>query len=162
MKTYAKKDHRLFSSIRAKLDRRLRLAAEQGEESSVQPLALWIVSSWIHEGCTRPISWGKVYHWGESPEHRRRRDGHDWLLFSSKACAEATLLSVRAAKIAVRELVRLGLVESYLETARPRPITHRRLDEPYELDWYGPDTQIVRVVLESPHRPKVTPSWATS
>jgi hypothetical protein len=158
MKFNAKFDQRLFGPLRDELERRLSLAAERGEESSGQPLILWVVASWIHDGCTRPITWDEPHHWGESPEHRRRRDGHGWLLFSSKACAEATLLSVRTTQHAVRELIRLGLVESYRETRRPRPIRYRGLDEPYELDWYGPRTQVVRVVLEPPPSPRGTPS----
>src|SRR5262245_26053578 len=54
MKADAREDHRLFRSLRVEFERRLRRAAERGEASKVQPLSLWIVASWIHEGCTRP------------------------------------------------------------------------------------------------------------
>lgn len=162
MKTNAKFDQRLFRSIRDELEQRLRIAGQREEGRSVQLFSLWVVASWIHEGCTRPISWDRVYHWGESPEHRRQRDGHDWILFSSRACAKATLLSLHTVRNAVRELIRLGLVESYQETRRPRPIKHLVFGDPYELDWYGPNTQIVRVVLEPPRQVKTTPSWVAS
>jgi hypothetical protein len=142
-----KDDDRLFGEIKAKLIQRLRDAAAQGRESGVQPLVLWAVASWILTSCTQPTDRTGSRHWGARPAHRRRRDGHDWVVFSSAACAGDTLLCTTTAKRAVQELVRLGLVESYQETERPRPGSNRHHDEPCNPEWYGPNTQVVRVVL---------------
>jgi len=162
MRVRSKSDLRLFKRLRVKLDRRLRLAAEAGEPSRVQPLTLWAVASWIYDGCTRPTTADAPRHWGESPGHRRRRGGHDWLLLSTQACAEATLLCRKTVQNAVRELVRLGLVECSKETRKPPPIECRGHREPCEVNWYGPNTQVVRVVLEPPRRAETTPSWEAS
>jgi hypothetical protein len=144
----ARGDHRLSGEIKTKLERRLRHAAAQGQQSGVQPLILWAVASWILTCCTQPTNRAEIRHWGASPAHRRRRNGHDWVVFSSAACAGDALLCTRTATRAVRELVRLGLVASYKETEKPRPRSNRRHDEPCDSEWYGPSTQIVRVVLE--------------
>jgi len=162
VKVRSESDLRLCKRIRAKLDRRLLLAAEAGEPTRVQPLTLWAVASWIHDGCTRPTTGDAPDHWGERPGRRRRRGGHDWLVLSTQACAEATLLRVRTVQNAVRELVRLALVECYKETRRPPPSECRDHREPGEVDWYGPNTQVVRVVLEPPRRAEAAPSWGAS
>jgi hypothetical protein len=158
---HAKGDLRLFGWIRAELARELRLAGREGAAASLPPLVLWAVACWVHEGCTRPATRGTAHHWGESPEHRRRRDGHDWLLFSSRACAEGTLLSKPTVQRAMRQLIRLGLVASYAETERPPAVRdgHGQACEP---EWFGPNTQIVRVVLQPSPRAKATPSWVAS
>ena len=148
MAQQAKGDHRLFGEVKAMLEQVLREAAGQGQTSGVQPLILWAVASWIETSCTQPTNQARARHWGASPGHRRRRNGHDWVVFSSSACAEDTLLCAGTTKKAVQELVRLGLVDSYREAEKPRPVPTRPGKESYELAWFGPNTQIVRVVLD--------------
>src|SRR5262245_45287510 len=107
----AKGDHRLSGEIKAKLEQLLRDAAGQRQVSGAQPLILWAVASWIETARKQPTNQTRAQHWGASPAHRRRRNGHDRVVFSSAACAEDTLLCRRTASRAVRELVLLGLVE---------------------------------------------------
>jgi len=109
--------------------------------AGIRGVSLWLVASWIYDRCPNcPPQ--------HNPGcHRRRRDGHDWIVLSSRACSRAVGTTPRQVRRSLTKLIELGLVDRYTESESPHDAEGRYVEDD---GWHGPKTLLVRVKLLLP------------
>ena len=68
-------------------------------------------------------------------------------MFDCRACAKSLNLTPREVRRGVTKLIKLGLIDAYTESERPRDAEGRHVEDD---GWHGPETLVVRVKLLLP------------